>query len=273
MQSLVNFNSPDEVEKYLPLITSTEFDVEVYRAAGIFVVKGLFPAALVKGWQKAWDDFSQEKLKNREVGFNKVHVGEALPETLDSLYQNEYHIKVARSIFGEDIGLYVHRFVIKDQFSRDKVFLHNDACYHAGFPLKASFFTPLSVCNADNGSLEFFPGTHQYGSLADAGEIDPSQFPAWPSVIPDLAPGDLVVMNSYTWHRSGIHSSGPDRIMADTILQPAYDPTTLKVLAGRERATNKMNREPGANYFVRSRVSRIKELVTELEGKNKSAAN
>jgi hypothetical protein len=217
---------------------------------GAFVVRNLFPAETVAAWQAAWAEFQANTLAARKVGFNKVAVEEPLPPVLATMYESPEHRAVARAMFGPDVGLYNHRFVIKDQFSRDPVFLHQDYCYHLGFP--------------ENGGLEFFLGTHQYGYLGDAGEIDPEAFPAWPSILPELNPGDLVVMDSSTWHRSGPHLGGPDRILADTIIQPASDPSTVAMVCGENGPVNRIDRSAAAGLFKRSRTTRMKELTAEL---------
>jgi len=256
--------TPEQVAALAPACDAPVFDVEVFRAVGAFVVRNLFPAETVAAWQAAWAEFQANTLAARKVGFNKVAVEEPLPPVLATMYESPEHRAVARAMFGPDVGLYNHRFVIKDQFSRDPVFLHQDYCYHLGFPEKASFFTPLSVCGRENGGLEFFLGTHQYGYLGDAGEIDPEAFPAWPSILPELNPGDLVVMDSSTWHRSGPHLGGPDRILADTIIQPASDPSTVAMVCGENGPVNRIDRSAAAGLFKRSRTTRMKELTAEL---------
>lgn len=260
----MNDKTPAQIAALLPLCDAAVFDLAIYRAVGLFVIRGLFAPGQVAAWQTAWAAFQAESLAARKVGFNKVAVAEPLPEALRTLYDNDVHMAIALQIFGPDVGLYNHRFVIKDQFSRDEIFLHHDFCYHLGYANKCSFFTPLSVCGVQNGSLEFFAGTHQYGYLGDAGEIDPSKFPDWPSLIPELAPGDLVVMDSSLWHRSGKHLGGPDRIMADTILQPASDPSTVALLRGANGPVNKIDRGGDGKYFTRSRTTRMQELTAEL---------
>ena len=256
--------TPEQVAALVPACDALVFDAEVFRTVGAFVVRDLFPAATVAAWQAAWGEFQANMLAVRKVGFNKVAVEEPLPPVLATMYESDHHRAVARKLFGEDVGLYNHRFVIKDQFSRDPVFLHHDYCYQLGLPEKASFFTPLSACGRENGGLEFFLGTHQYGYLGDAGEIDPNAFPAWPTILPELNPGDLVVMDSSTWHRSGPHLGGPDRILADTIIQPASDPSTVAMVCGDRGPVNRIDRATNAGLFNRSRTTRMKELTAEL---------
>jgi hypothetical protein len=257
--------TPAQVAELIPALDSPTFDLSVYQRTGLFVVRNLFPKETVARWQNAWAAFQAGTLANRKVGHNKVAVEEPMPAELEELYRSPQHLAIAREIYGPDVGMYHHRFVIKDKFSRDEIFLHHDYCYHFGYPEKASFFTPLSVAGRENGGLEFFIGTHQYGLLADAGEIDPAKFPAWPSVVPEVAPGDLIVMHSATWHRSGPHLGGPDRIVADTILQPAWDPSTIAIACGDQGPVNPIDRFTAGGHFRRSRTSRVRELTAEVE--------
>ena len=256
--------TPKEVAALADMSEGRVFDLDIFKAIGVFVIREIFSVAQVEGWQQVWSEFQSNALDQRKVGLNKVEICEPLPEVLANLYDTPEHIKVAQQIFGEDVGLYNHRFVVKDRHASDEVFLHQDYCYHLGFPQKASFFTPLSRCGRENGGLEFFLGTHQYGYLGDAGEIDIERFPEWPTIIPELNPRDLVVMNSCLWHRSGKPSGGPDRIMADTILQPAHDPSTLKLICGKHGPVNQIDRSGDGSFFKRSRVTRLKELTAEL---------
>lgn len=124
---------------------------------------------------------------------------------------------------------------------------------------------PLSVVSAENGGMAFYPGTHQFGYLGDAGEINPRIVDAdWPVVSPTLAPGDVVLMHSLTWHESGTHNNGPDRIMADIIYQPADDPSGIALLRGKWRTEVFFDRK-AAKIFMRSRSSRLIELQRELD--------
>jgi hypothetical protein len=46
-------------------------------------------------------------------------------------------------------------------------------------------------------------------------------------------------------------------------LQPAHDPSTVKLLCGKRGPVNQLNRSV-TNLFKRSRVTRMKELTAEL---------
>jgi hypothetical protein len=226
-------NSPELINSLIDKVESKEFDKDVFEKTGVFVVRDALPKELVSQWKEEWDQFYNEKLSSgRNVNVNNpVDLKEELPPTLAKIYKNDILLDYVQKVFGENIALYNHRFVIKDKFSPGEVFLHQDFCYHLGMPAKASFFVPLSYAGKKNGGLTYYLGTHKYGFLGDAGEINPDQFKEkWPQYTPELYPGDFAIMNSLVWHTSGVNEAGIDRIVADIIYQPASDPSGKELL-------------------------------------------
>jgi hypothetical protein len=223
-------------------------------------MRNAIPRDVVEDWQAEWASFYDTQLRaGRNVNrANPVSLNEQLPEKLATMYREPALVDTMKKIFGEHVAVYNHRFVIKDQFSRGKVFLHQDSCYHAGHHNKCSMFVPLSVANRANGGLTFHLGSHRLGVLGDAGEINRDSFDfQWPTVTPELAPGDFVVMNSLLWHESGPNESGVDRILADTIVQPADDPTGKDLMCGEWQTDIFINAQNFIQYFVNSRVLRL----------------
>jgi hypothetical protein len=153
--------------------------------------------------------------------------------------------------------------------------LHHDSCYQFGLLNKLAAFVPLSSVTPENGALTFFPGTHHLGYLGDAGEINPDILDSdWPTICPSLEPGDVAFMNSLTWHQSGPHIAGEDRIMANITYQPADDPSCTEIVRGEWMTDMRLDRIPRNEFFRRSRTSRLVELeqrVKELENLCQSA--
>ena len=258
-----------KISEILPQIDSHIFSACLFRSAGLFVVRGAIPATAVAQWQSAWREFYLEKLSSgRSVNrFNPVAVDECPPQVLADIHRNPALLDIVEEAFGPDIALYNQRFVIKDAHSRGPVFLHQDFPYHLGWPTKASAFVPLTPVFPENGGMVFYPGTHQFGYLGDAGEINPSLLgPEWPMFSPSLEPGDVVLMNSLTWHSSGPHTSGPDRVLVDVIYQPADDPSGVALLRGKWKTEIFLNRKT-ADIFSRSRVSRLIDMQRELDAR------
>ena len=248
------------VEAVVNRLSSETFDLAIFKEAGFFVMRNAIPTSVVESWQEEWARFYDAQLRDgRNVNrANPVSLTEQLPEKLASMYREPIFASTLKPIFGNHIALYNHRFVIKDRFSSNKVFLHQDSCYHLGNLNKCSLFVPLTVVNADNGGMTFHAGSHKLGVLGDAGEINPDSFEFdWPKITPELQPGDFVIMNSSLWHESGPNVSGINRIMADTIVQPADDPTGKELLCGDWQTEIFYSPTNNIRYFVNTRVLKI----------------
>jgi hypothetical protein len=70
-------------------------------------------------------------------------------------------------------------------------------------------------------------------------------------------------MNSCTWHRSGPHVSGPDRVLAD--IYRADDPSGVALLRGEWRTSIFLSSIPRKGIFKRSRASRLGDLQRKLD--------
>jgi len=260
-------NTLDRVRDAVERASAPSFDPQVFAETGFFILRQAIPPAVVKHWQDTWRDFYATQLsQGRDVNrANPVALAEELPEPLASMYKEPVLIDTAKQIFGEDIALYHHRFVIKDAHSAGKVFLHQDSCYHMGNLAKCSFFVPLSISSEENGGMSFHPGSHKLGYLGDAGEINPASFDMqWPKVTPTVEPGDFTVMNSLLWHESGPNKNGVHRILADMIMQPADDPTGIELLAGQWKTDIFYPPVKCSDHFVNSRILKIIKYETEL---------
>lgn len=237
------------------------FNKQTYDENGIFIVREAIPQSTIKEWQQEWEQFYQQKLSTgREVHqANPVALKEKLPYKLAYIYRHKSLIDLAKQVHGENIALYNHRFVIKDKFSLDKVMLHQDSCYHLGYLNKCSFFVPLSIVNESNGGLSFYVGSHKCGYLGDAGEINTEGFEfTFEKITPEIYPGDIVIMNSHTWHESGPNIAQIDRILADIHYQPSNDPTGKELLAGEWMTDFWYSMEDPTKYFKNSRILKIK---------------
>lgn len=203
---------------------------------------------------EAWNEFNENVASKRAVRWNPGEVVGPFPPQLDvsRLFTDE-----ARQLLECNVAVYNFRFIVKDKLAPGGTFVHNDLAYHVGSQRKLSAFLAFSNIIPENGGLWFWPGTHRYGYLGDAGEINPDVLPVKVTpVCPVLAPGDVVYMNSATWHHSLPNTIGLDRVMADIIYCDAHD-AALGL--------------PRDNLFVRSRVSRIRELEAELSAQKRNA--
>lgn len=268
----MKYNSPELMQSLVDKVDSEVFDKEVFNKAGVFVLRNALPKETVQEWRSIWDEYYKSNLDNgRTVNTNNpVAFMDEIPEALKTIYRHEGFVNIVKMVFGENVALYNHRFVIKDKFSPGEVFLHQDYCYHMGFHNKASFFTPMGYAGKRNGGLTFYLGTHHYGFLGDAGEVDPDAFAEqWPTITPDLDFGDIAIMNSLLWHGSGSNIEGIDRIVADIICQPANDPSSIELLAGHWETDIFLDRKKDIkSYFKTSRVTKIIDLNQKLNAKS-----
>jgi hypothetical protein len=239
---------------------------DVYRRTGLFVLRRAIPDAVIRGWQDAWSRFSRGTTADRRVDpYNPVVVHEPLTPPLSEIYRCGYLLDVLETIY-PDLALYTQRIVVKDGKSRGPVFLHHDAGYDIGWPEKTSAFVPLSRMTSENGGLVFYPGTHVLGCLGDAGELNRSLIdPDWPMVLPALDPGDVVLMHECTWHGSGPHVDGPDRVLVQITYQPSSDPSSVELLRGTWQTDIRLGNLPRDRFFTRSRASRLRELQAEVD--------
>jgi hypothetical protein len=253
-------NLPQDIAPLILMLDNKSFDLSIYERTGLFIIRNYIPKDIITRWQLLWDEFYQETIQYRVIDqANPVNISQQPDGELGALYLNNYIVALAKQIHGENVALYNHRFVIKDKLNTNKVMLHQDSCYHLGNLNKCSFFIPLSPTGPHNGGLEFYPGTHQYGYLGDAGEINPDAFEhTWGKISPNIYPGDVVVMNSHLWHESPPNQSNIDRIVVDIITQPSDDPTGEVLLSGEWKTSLKYSKNNPPQYFKNSRIIKLK---------------
>ena len=195
----------------------------------------------------AWADlYASLADPDRTPEFNPVAINAAQLQPLLTLIAHHPSIVAkVREIWG-DFTIYNQRFVVKDRHSRGPVFWHQDTGYHQGWPDKCSVFVALGQVEPERGGLIIAQGSHHYGFMGDAGELNIDLLPVHehPRVDIRMIVGDVLMMHSACWHASHPHTMGADRVLSDIIYQPEDDevPAFLK------------------NPFIRSRVDRIKEL-------------
>lgn len=242
---------------------------QLFDDTGVLVFKNALPTDTVAGWRMAYDAFRNP---GRVPEYNKVAVNDAaLQPVLHLIATHPVILDAVEQVFGPDIALYNQRFVVKDKYARDAVFLHQDTPYHVGWPTKLSAFVALSRVMPENGGIVFYPQSHQFGYLGDAGEISTVLWDGYKhhmEVSPELTQGDFVLMHSATWHKSSANTNGIDRVLADIIYQPANDPSGIELLRGEWKTPVRMTKEMRDNLFVSSRTMRMKFMQEEIERLN-----
>jgi len=252
-----------DVKDGLKNIDSTEIDARNFARTGIAVVRGALGKDEIAKWVDLWNahrrpgDHGARDIENKS---NPVEVKQVSDE-LYSLCRDTNILNKISSVFGDNIGLYQKRFVVKDQSSAGPVILHQDSGYHVGTFAKASVFLALKPVNVSNGAMYLYPGTHRFGYLGDAGSINIDVLPeGWPKLTPELEPGDFLLMSSLTWHGSGPYISGNERVMTDFIYQSAEDPSTKEVVMGNSGWSSSFLTENRPGIFQACRSSKLREI-------------
>ena len=257
-----------DVMDAIPHMDGPGINPEIFRRTGIAIVRTALKPDQLRRWVTLWDDYRRDVLgATREIENknNPVEI-KLIPQELYELSKEPTLMKLLEPVFGNNIGLYQKRFVVKDANSKRPVILHQDSGYHVGSFEKASMFLALKKVNKENGGMYLYPGTHRFGYLGDAGSINPAIVPKnWPVITPELEPGDFMLMRSLTWHGSGAFVSGDERVMTDFIYQPASDPSTREIVHGGKGWTGSFLTENRNEIFNACRSSKLREIKQVLD--------
>ncbi len=253
----------DNLKKISNFLEGKTLLPDVFEMAGIFLVKNLFSTNKINNYLQNFYKYSGYKNTPRNR-FNPVELNTD-NDLLKKIIREPELLREVKKIYGPNIALYNFRFVVKDEVNAGPVFLHNDISYHQGYLNRLSAFVAFTDMNITNGGLKFYLGTHKFGSLADAGELNVDLLPDdWPTITPSVKAGDVIFMNSGLWHCSGENTSLAERILADIHYQPSDDPSSIELLAGEWKTDYRIPRDLSNKLFKRCRVSRLKELESEV---------
>jgi ectoine hydroxylase-related dioxygenase (phytanoyl-CoA dioxygenase family) len=253
------------IEKLNELVESKKYigetvDLDVLKFSGVFVLKNAFSKNTIEKYAKTYfsgDGLNRTMLHLTEVKFDDQH-------DLTKIISEPEFINIASQFFNGNVGNNSIRIIKKDNVDVKPVFLHQDICYEIGSLEKYSFFIPLTHCNPDNGSLILYLGTQHFGYLGEAGEIDPNILPkAYPKVVSNTQPGDVIVMHSSVWHESPTNKTLTDRVYLQVNIQDANCSTTKNVICG-ERTSEWSNLLTVDEIFLNSRTQRLKSLYQQV---------
>lgn len=256
---MLKFNAPiDKLNEIIfsGLHDSKNLNLSVLDDLGMYVLRNVFPVEKINDYYKCYlsyknsPDFDRTKFHLTEV---KVSGNNELRKILK---ENEL-LNIVSKFFSGNVGLYNFRIVKKDGDDTSGVFLHQDVGYHVGSFNRFSLFVPLTHCGLSNGGLKLYPGTHKLGYLGDAGEIKDFLPVSYPRIVPDVMPGDLIIMHSALWHSSGENKAKSDRVYFDIHIQAAEEPSTREVLVGVKNSEWVLNMNPD-EIFSSSRTQKLK---------------
>jgi Phytanoyl-CoA dioxygenase (PhyH) len=238
-------------------------NVEKLRKYGVFIVRSYFDKSYLNKLSRCYfeliasGEIKKDLHHRTEVRFSEAH-------DFARIIEHHKFLQAAKEIFGDSVGLDFMRIIKKDRSNNGPVFLHQDSCYNVGRFEAFSFFIPLSRCSAENGGLEFYPGTHNYGHIGDAGGIA-NVLPAnYPVLSPTVDVGDLIIMHSGTWHSSPPNTSGEPRVYLECAIRHGSDPAAKKILVGEDMREWVLKISVD-DLFETSREKRIINLHKQIE--------
>jgi hypothetical protein len=247
---------------------SAYLDSRALEFLGIFVLRNALSLPSTEKYQKHYQTGCASG-QLRAVEHHQTAVSIPLDNPLHGIAHEPEVQTILSNFFGGNVGSDRIRLVRKDAQNSNVVFVHHDIGYLRGHFDKYALFFALSPCNASNGGLTLYPGTHHFGYLGDVGEIRNVLPDAYPVITPDLQPGDLLIMHMGTWHGSADNASKTERVYLEITVQDADDPSTLTVLCGQR--TSPWQLDLGTDdLFTGSRQQRIRQLyqtIRELEAR------
>lgn len=158
------------------------------------------------------------------------------------------------------------KLLVKDKRFEGGVFLHQDSCYQLGRRKVTAFFllSDLREGALARSTIRILVGTHKFGHLGDAGEIDRDILdPEWPEFEMSLRRHSYVLMDPHCWHYS---QAAPLRDQVRGIYTFTYanlSPLCKRLPGGSEQINSNPFTEN--RIFKRSRTSRLKELQAQLD--------
>lgn len=242
-------------------------DHEQLKKLGFFIVRGALPST------KTSDYYSRYKaqIEKGVIEKDSYHLTKVTLDSENSLrtiVSEPEVLELTQSFFDGCVGCDWIRVVKKDKTNQKPVFLHQDTPYQIGGFERYSCFTALTSCDQHNGALTLWPGTHNLGYLGDAGELTNFLPSGFPTLTPNLLPGDILIMHSALWHNSGENISGTERVYLEFHIQNINEPTTRYELHGKRTSDWRFlvpEESLSEKMFKSSRVQRIRDISKQNE--------
>jgi hypothetical protein len=254
------------VKELQDIVSSRRFigekiDFDVLDFLGVFVLKNAFKKETIDFYSSAY--FKKDGLE--KVPFHLTQVQVNPNHVLNGIIKEAAFLEIVSDFFNGNVGNDCVRIFKKDSTDTKPVFLHQDISYMMGGFERYSLFISLSDCDAENGSLIAYPGTHHFGYLGDAGEISESILPTnYPKIVTNTKAGDIFIMHSAVWHGSPENKNLKDRVYLEVKIQDANDSTTRNVLCGTRNAEWGNLLTPD-EIFKNSRTQRLKQFYQQVE--------
>ena len=230
-----------------------KFDQLSLKDFGVFIIKRFFKLNYINKLSRYYLDSDLSGVEHHPTRIDVVDT-----ELMDLVLNDELLALIKENFYDGNVAANNPLIFRKDASNRQKVIAHNDLDYQMGWSERYSLFIPVTEANEFNGGLKLWPGTNNFGSLGDAGEINTSILPPdYPTLQTCLTPGDLLIMNSAVWHSSDANISGKDRVYFELKIQHADDPAGGKLICGKRKSAWRLD-VPAESLFLNSRVQRLR---------------
>ena len=199
--------------------------IESFRGKGYAALRGVFTADEVAAWEAesrrllrlglAHEDNWRTVLYRSPAGLAVV---DRLSPVIDispafaSLVRDERILRPLRQLYGDEMMLFKDKLIYKMPGAAGYE-MHQDYSSWQTFPRDlVNVIVAIDGANADNGGVEFFPGYHDR-LLSTAGELrymsaaETEQIDLVGGEVIETEPGDVVVFDCLTPHRSGVNRS------------------------------------------------------------------
>ncbi len=255
------------LDKLNPMVDSRVFigetlDFEILKFLGVFVLKNPFSKKILDFYISAYfkDKAILERQPHHLTLVNTVH-----DHDLNKILLEPEITKIVSGFFDGNVGSDYVNIFRKDEHDTKPVFLHQDSSYLLGNFEKYSLFISLTECYKENGGLVVYPGTHHYGHLGDAGDIDADILPSgYPKIEVDTNPGDILIMHSAIWHESPENIDLTERVYLEMKIRDANDSSTKNVICGH-RVSEWSNTLAIDSIFKNSRTQRLRDLYQQIK--------
>lgn len=240
-----------EAEELDPVIVPA-----ILKEYGVFVLRRYLRETVTSKYQRAYADYKASGHFDRNTShLTEVRLADGNP--LIGIIDEPEFRRVSAALFPGGAGVYKIRILKKDAEDTKPVFLHQDFGYEYGSIDRYSLFIPLTPCSVENGALTFIPGSHRFGYLGDAGAIRDSVVPSdLERLTPAVNPGDIVIMNTCTWHQSGANEARTERVYYDIRVNSAEDPACKYPLDEDHEREYRLDYDLDA-LFSNSRLQRL----------------
>ncbi|WP_127021395.1 phytanoyl-CoA dioxygenase family protein [Rheinheimera mangrovi] len=237
-------------------------DIDLLKKTGCFVLKNVLSKKTIQKYYSAYQEETKTgQLKRTQHHITEIKVTES--SLLVNILKEPEFVAVANKFFHSQVGADFVRVVKKDAIDTAAVFLHQDTGYQIGSFERYSLFIALTECSPANGGLALYPGTHHFGYLGDAGEINDVLPADYPLLEPDLKAGDIIIMHSAVWHKSAQNRIGTERVYLEVHLQHIDEPTTKFEICGEKTSPWSLTLSPN-ELFKSSRTQKLQGLYKEL---------